>query len=222
MGNIKVLLADRVKSVIAREKSALSRINCTILDAVTGQEALDLIYAERPKLVVLDFDMPEIEGLEICKKVKQDTELKGVKIIMVCMIGRERNIKACIAAGCDDTLLKPFTRSDLLGKIQVQLGISAREHERFPMVTKVHISLESDGKISNISKSGCFIEMNELYNPGTVIKVRFLLPGDGTIIDTKAEVMRLQKGVGMGVKFIKLAEGQKESLKTYTEKLENA
>lgn len=221
MEHKKILFVDKIKAIIEREKSALSRIGCTVIEAESGEEALDIIYEERPDLVVLDYIMPNMSGIQICEKVKQDPRLKEIKVIIICMLGRANDVKTSLAAGCDDTLLKPFSRSDLLGKIQKHLAISTREHVRVPLETDTRMSVESTEKTKNISEDGVFIVTKKPLKPGTMIKMKFSLPGTGNNIQTRAEVMWIRKGKekkgpdGMGVKFVNLSSEMKEIICSY-------
>lgn len=81
--------------------------------ASDGDIALDIIRKEKPNLIFLDFMMPGKNGLEVCREVKNDPELKSSYIVMLTAKGEEADVKDMFEAGADEYVPKPFTPSEI-------------------------------------------------------------------------------------------------------------
>jgi phosphoserine phosphatase RsbU/P len=87
-----------------------------------GHEAMAALRAEQgPALVVLDWMMPEMDGLQVCRRVRESEKM--VYVIMLTSLGAKENIVEGLHAGADDYLIKPFDKNELLARIQVGLRI---------------------------------------------------------------------------------------------------
>lgn len=113
----KILLADDSSSFLHFEKVLLTSTGHEILTAVNGLEALKICREERPDIVFLDVNMPEMNGYEVCRMIKNDPELKEIAVIMVTTLGKEENVDQGYQMGCDDYLFKPVRKNILLEKI---------------------------------------------------------------------------------------------------------
>jgi len=90
--------------------------------AEDGEEGLRKIKEEKPDLVLLDLIMPGIDGFEVLKKVKEDEEIKNIKIIVLSNLGQEEEIKKALDLGAEDYLIKAhFTLEEILSKIRSHL-----------------------------------------------------------------------------------------------------
>ncbi len=113
----KILIADDVEMMLNLEELLLKKTGCAIIKAKTGTEALKLIQLEKPDIVLLDLIMPEMSGDVVCKFVKNNASLKGIKIIMVTSKGEEEAKQRCLAAGCDHYVTKPINHVELMGLV---------------------------------------------------------------------------------------------------------
>jgi len=86
-----------------------------------GVHALDAIRRERPDLVLLDLMLPGIDGLEICRALKQDDDSKDIPIIMVTAKSEESDIVLGLGLGADDYILKPFSPREVVARVQAVL-----------------------------------------------------------------------------------------------------
>ncbi len=82
--------------------------------AVNGREGLEKIRSLRPRAVLLDAMMPEMDGFEVCRRVKADPELSGTTIVMLTAMGQESDRQAALEAGADHFLTKPFDDEEVL------------------------------------------------------------------------------------------------------------
>ena len=102
----------------------LGKLECDVITANNGADALELIEDERPDAVVLDVMMPRMNGWEVCKTVRATEEIKNTPIMMLTGIGESLNEMTSPLYGADDHIDKPFDFSELLFKIRRLLANS--------------------------------------------------------------------------------------------------
>ena len=95
-----------------------------ILSAVNGQQGLDLIRVKKPDLVILDLHLPIMDGLEVCRQVRNDAALKTIPIILISASSSKEITQEVKRVGVNEYLLKPFDPQQLLAKIKEYLGDS--------------------------------------------------------------------------------------------------
>lgn len=105
----KVLLVDDHEEIRRLMRIALGR-EFEVIEAGTGEEALDMITREHPRLVLLDIMMPgRLDGLEVLQIVKTTPELKDTIVVLLTARGQGRDQEAGIARGADGYFVKPFS-----------------------------------------------------------------------------------------------------------------
>ncbi|HEV8535569.1 MAG TPA: response regulator transcription factor [Candidatus Limnocylindria bacterium] len=114
---MKILIVDDEPDVRALVRSSLSyaRQDLTPLEAGDGDEALSMIYSERPDLVVLDLALPRRDGFSLLEQVRQKTDLP---IIVLTARGLEEDKVKGLRLGADDYLTKPFSPQELVARIE--------------------------------------------------------------------------------------------------------
>lgn len=86
-----------------------------------GVECLESVRNHRPDLILMDINMPEMDGLEACRQIKAMTDVASFPIIMVSALASETEVETGLAAGADDYISKPFDEEELLRVIQTFL-----------------------------------------------------------------------------------------------------
>ncbi|MBI4529440.1 MAG: response regulator [Deltaproteobacteria bacterium] len=81
--------------------------------AVDGREALEKVREREPRFILLDLMIPQISGIEVLRILKSDPTYRKIPILVVTALAAADIREKCLSAGCDDFLLKPFTRQDL-------------------------------------------------------------------------------------------------------------
>ena len=114
----KILIVDDKREVVELVTATLEGEGYQIICASDGGEALGKIGKEKPDLVLLDIIMPTMDGLEVLAKVKNDPQTKGIPIIMLTAKGQKLDKDKGIRLGAEDYIIKPFSPSHLLTKIE--------------------------------------------------------------------------------------------------------
>ena len=118
----KVLIADDEPNIVAAVEFLLQRNGYEVHVARNGDEALKLVEACNPDIVLLDVMMPVRSGYEVCKRIRENDAWRHIKIIMLSAKGRDAEVTKGLAIGADDYVTKPFSTRDLLQKIGELLG----------------------------------------------------------------------------------------------------
>jgi len=93
-----------------------------LVRATNGEEALDLVTSERPDLVVMDIQLPKINGLEVTRRLRQMPEFRHVPIVALTAYAMKGDEEKCIEAGCDAYLAKPINTRELPEIVAGMLG----------------------------------------------------------------------------------------------------
>ena len=113
----KVLIADDEPNIVAAVEFLLQRNGYEVQVARNGDEALKLVEASNPDLLLLDVMMPVRSGYEVCKRIRENDAWRHIKIIMLSAKGRDAEVTKGLALGADDYVTKPFSTRDLLNRI---------------------------------------------------------------------------------------------------------
>lgn len=117
-----ILIADDDPEIRRLLTAFFADQDCNLIESSDGAEALEMIIINKPNLVVLDVMMPELNGWQICKYVKQRDEYDDVGIIMLTAIGPVNNELTSPLFGADDYMDKPFEFDELEFKVRKVLA----------------------------------------------------------------------------------------------------
>lgn len=118
---MKILLVDDSRTIRNIQKNTLKSLGYVdILEASDGPEALDFLLKERPGLILMDWNMPNMDGLTLIKKVRETD--KALPIIMVTTEAEKSRVIEAVKAGVNNYVVKPFTADTLAAKIKQTLS----------------------------------------------------------------------------------------------------
>jgi len=123
-----ILVADDDKDIIDLVEFNLSREGFSVLVAEDGWKALETAKKKRPDVVILDWMMPEVDGLEVCRRLKQDPDTERIPIIMLTAKSDTLDKVLGLEMGADDYLTKPFHVRELLARVRALLRRSESPH----------------------------------------------------------------------------------------------
>ena len=117
----KILVVDDQPINVQLLKRKLEREGMSIATAYSGQEALNLVAADKPDLILLDVMMPEMDGIEVCQRLQADNETKSIPIIFItARTSKEGKIEG-LGVGAVDYITKPIDLDETLARVQTQL-----------------------------------------------------------------------------------------------------
>lgn len=122
-----ILVADDESSIRILIRTTLEEPECRILEAATGAAALAITGRLRPDLVILDWMMPGISGLDVLRALRNDPSTAAIPVIMVTAMGQEKHRAEGLALGAQAYLVKPFSPLELLQLTQQVLEAAVRE-----------------------------------------------------------------------------------------------
>lgn len=118
----KILIVDDEPHVLRSLGFVLRRAGYAVLEARGGEEALELIMREHPELVFLDIMMPEMDGYEVCRRVKAEQTLADIHVVLLTAKGHEGDRRQGLAAGADEYMTKPFSPSRAVERVRAIVG----------------------------------------------------------------------------------------------------
>jgi two-component system KDP operon response regulator KdpE len=133
-----ILVVDDEPQIRRVLRSTLSSEGYEVIEAKDGQEAVEMVIRERPALILLDVNMPGMNGLEACSKIRLSFD---GPIIMVTVRNSEHDKILALDSGADDYVVKPFTTGELLARIRAALRRSATE-EPLPKIETRDLSVD--------------------------------------------------------------------------------
>ncbi len=106
--------------------------------AASGKEAIEFLSIYKPDVILLDVMMPEMDGIEVCKKIKSIPQWVAVPIIILTALSDKEDLARCLNAGADDFISKPVNRLELTSRVRSMLRI----HEQYQQLASFNIILE--------------------------------------------------------------------------------
>jgi len=119
--NKTVLVVEDEEDILALLHFNLIKAGYRVDCAGHGEEALQLVDKNTPDLILLDLMLPGIDGLEICRRLRNDNATKEIPIIMLTARGEEEDVVRGLELGADDYVTKPFSIKVLLARVQTVL-----------------------------------------------------------------------------------------------------
>ncbi|TAF66287.1 MAG: response regulator [Cytophagales bacterium] len=115
---MKVLVVDDEPNILLSLEFLMKKQGYQVFIARNGQEALDTAFNEKPQVIILDIMMPDVDGYEVCQRIKKEKTLSNTKIIFLTAKTKEADIQKGYDAGADFYMTKPFSTRELMKKIQ--------------------------------------------------------------------------------------------------------
>lgn len=121
-GNESILVADDSMTILAMVSSRLERAGFDVVTATRGDEALRLAEEVKPRMALLDVEMPGLDGMEVTRRVRANPALANTLIVLLTARTRPEDVEAGMAAGADAYLTKPFSPQELEAAVDRLLG----------------------------------------------------------------------------------------------------
>lgn len=227
----KVLLVEDVELVLHLQKTFCKRQDFEILTAKNGTQALEIALQDRPDLVFMDHFMPEMNGDECCRRIKEHPELQGIPVVIVTSCSKPVEVAKCREAGCDEILFKPLERHQFLATAHRFLLISTRQAPRINARLRVHFGFDPQQLLTdytlNLSSGGLFLETDRPLEVETPLTLEFALPDRSHPVRCKGRVAwvnfpdhkrKPQMPTGMGVQFLDISLEDLHAIRDFIDK----
>ncbi|MDQ8206284.1 hybrid sensor histidine kinase/response regulator [Coraliomargarita sp. SDUM461003] len=152
----KVLIVDDEPQNLRLVGEILRRAEIGFILALNGQEALDAVVTEKPDLILLDVMMPQIDGFEVCARLKKDPQTAEIPVIFLSAATSPAEVVSGFTAGAVDYIKKPFVREELMARVHTHLRLSATQRQ---------LDAESKAKADLLARLA-----HDIKNPSGAIK----------------------------------------------------
>lgn len=128
-----ILVVDDEVHIQELIKFNLSKNGFQVITADNGIDALTIAEDEKPDLILLDLMIPGIDGLEVCKKIRRNSSIESIPIIMITAKGEELDKILGLELGADDYITKPFSVRELVARVKAMLRRTSLKQEESKM-----------------------------------------------------------------------------------------
>ncbi len=118
----KILIVDDEPHMIRLAELSLRKGAFDVVTARNGRDAVELASSEKPDLIVMDVQMPEMDGLEALQALKSNSETTGIPVVILTARGHQLTRQEAVGIGASSFLTKPFSPTQLLSEVQRILG----------------------------------------------------------------------------------------------------
>jgi two-component system KDP operon response regulator KdpE len=160
MNNATILVVDDEPQLRRVMLATLTDLGYVVIDARSGEEALEKFRQEAPDLVLLDLNMPGIGGLETCRVIRSGSD---VPIIILSVRNAERDKVEALDAGADDYVTKPFGIQELLARIRAAMRRAPGSAEQGPRTIKTEdLEIDFDARTARVAGKSVRLTPKEL------------------------------------------------------------
>ncbi len=150
----KILVVEDDKNILKLIKYNLEKEGFKVFTAITGEDGLELINQEEISLAILDLMLPKMNGLDLCRKIKQDELNSAIPVMIVTAKGEEVDRIVGFELGADDYLVKPFSVRELVLRVKAILRRKPKEKKPAGKINIGKIKLDSQKfKVSRDGKN---------------------------------------------------------------------
>lgn len=118
----RVMIVDDSPTDVQNLKNILQRAGHTVVEATSGQDALERVKLEKPEVVIMDVVMPGVNGFQATRSLSKDASTAHIPVIVVSSKNQETDRVWALRQGAREYLVKPVKETDLLAKIKTVLG----------------------------------------------------------------------------------------------------
>jgi len=178
----KIILVEDDQDITRLVTHYLTKEGYTVRSSPDGIKGLQLIKQEKPDLAILDLMLPEMDGLEVCKRLRADPKTSTLPIVVLTAKGEESDKIVGLELGADDYVTKPFSPKELVARVKALLRRSEHPVEESPSYRYGKISLDvarhevrASGKEIQLTAKEFSLLVQLLKNKGRVLTRETLL-----------------------------------------------
>ena len=136
MAKEKILIVEDEKDIVKMLDYNLKKEGFKTLSAHNGEDGLDMARKENPDLILLDLMLPEMDGMDVCKAIKNEAKTSHIPIIILTAKAQETDKIVGLELGADDYMTKPFSPRELIARIKAVLR-RMKEKDKLPEVLRI-------------------------------------------------------------------------------------
>lgn len=170
-----LLIVDDEERNIKLLKAMLMTENYHLYGALSGREALKMVAEAPPDLILLDVMMAEIDGFEVCKRLKQDEKTRVIPILMVTALREKEHRIRAMEVGADDFLSKPVDPTELLIRVKSLLRIKSYHDDLLNSYGEIAEKNEKVDELETIKDGLTHMIIHDMRNPLTAISLNIRL-----------------------------------------------
>ncbi len=228
MPNNSIMIVEDEEALAVLLKYNLEKEGFTVYTESRGSRAVAEIEKNQPSVIILDWMLPEMSGVEICKLVRSKPDIKNIPIIMLTAKGEEEDKIKGLTAGADDYVTKPFSVPELIARVKSQLRRAPEPMEQKEFVFE---DIRMDLVAKKVFRGENFIHLGPtefrllrmlMETPGKVFSREFLLKnvwGDNIYVESRTvyvHIRRLRKSLNeFGPDYIRTVRATGYSLDTH-------
>lgn len=187
---MKLLIVDDMKSFLDLERTFLRRADCKLHTASTGLEAIKVAQTVHPDLILLDVEMPEMNGIEATRILSVTPGLKDIPVVIVSSTQRDQE---AISAGAKEFVRKPVDEGTFLSLVTKYVPLKIRKDPRKELGRPAYFLcngvVESQGTVVDLSISGAFLTTKQPLALGDSLSIRFSIPAQEVQKEIQAEAI---------------------------------
>ena len=220
----KILIAHELQVLLKQDMTFLKRSDVAVFTAASNDEMLNIHRTERVNLIVTQLDMPGMDTVQCCARIREEEDLRAVSMIMVCD-NSSAEIERSSRCKANAVLLRPVHPVVLMVKAQQLLDIASRETYRVLLRARIDgqaVNGQFFCRSRNISATGMLIESDRQFTEGTRLSCSFFLP-DAKRVEASGKIVRIikkadqQNGHHYGFMFTDISVEAKQFLASFVE-----
>ena len=208
----KILIVEDEQGLVTLLSYNLEKQGYTVAVCMDGQKVINTVSLEKPDLILMDWMLPNISGVELCQIIRQNHETKEIPIIMLTARGDESDKVKGLSQGADDYMTKPFSVPELMARI----GALLRRTKTKPVQENLSCAgIEMNFATHQVTRDGVLVHMGPtefrllqelMQKPGHVISREDLLRlvwGGNIFVELRTvdvHIRRLRKALNFGKK----------------------
>jgi len=184
--DFKILLVDDEPDLLELVRYNLIRDGYTVFTAANGEQALKVAAEVRPHLVVLDVRMPVLDGIETCKRLRDNRDTADLPVIMLTALSQEIDEVKGLGAGADDYIAKPVSYRKLEARIKSLLRRAYPEVEQEVVLRREGIEIDREKYLVRRTLQG---EEQKLHLPKKQFELLYTLASKPGVVQSREELL---------------------------------
>lgn len=191
----RIVVIDQLARAVFPPESVLGRRE-NVLHARSGEEAISLLSTSgQARVALFEYALPDMTAPDFCRRVRLSVKSRSASLLFVGDYHHAPEAELCLAAGCNDYVLRPLDASQLEAKIAKLATIPVRKELR--TMTRLELRVDNGGDrftghSLNVSTTGMLLQVGAVFPPEALLRIHFYLLGDAEPVDLMARVIRAE------------------------------